>query len=157
MKFIPEAGEKFVALVMRRNGFLDQPIDAYLRRSMQEPLDTDTNYMLARILKLRGVDAVSVRRVWVNEVTTAYFVLHGEDVVEVMTHRAFTRSIRKKDGFIAAAPMDGGRDGDRFADAMRHKRPKRVGGGLMRGRLTPHKVRLSIISTRSLRRVDGGR
>lgn len=150
--FAPDVAEKFTALVIRRNGMLDRTPDTYLRQSVEVLRDTETDYILGRVLGLRDIGQIRVRSVWTSQDTTAYLVLYNDVVVEMMTHRAYTRTIRRRWQYAADAPVDGGRDGERFAAAMKHKRPKQVGGGLMRGRLTPRKVRLSIISTHALRR-----
>lgn len=154
MTFAHEAGEKFAALVVRRNGLLDQPLDAYLRQSESRPADTREHFALARWLALRDVARVSVRTVWVNAVTTAYLILYGDDVVEVITHTGYFRTVQKRWNYVGGVSLDGGRDGERFGAAMKFKKPKRVGGGLMRGPASPRTKKFAVISTHALRRAE---
>lgn len=149
--FTSEAEAKFVALVERRNGVLDQPAVAYLRRSEDEPRDTATAFAIARFLGYPDASKVTVRRVWLNQVTTAFFIIYDGEVVEVITWHGYRRMIQRRWKYVGGLNPDGGRDGERFHAALKHKRPKQIGGGLMRGKPSPRIKKLSIISTRVLR------
>jgi hypothetical protein len=150
-----ETKAKLMSLVERRNGFIDQTADAYLRNSEEEPKDTRAQFALGRWLGVRETESISVRRVWINANTTAYLICVCDTVVEVITYTGYRRTVQTRWRYVGGLDPDGGRDGERFHAAMKMKRPKQVGGGLMRGKASPRTKKLKILSTHALRRVSG--